>query len=146
MDASPIPILIHNFRSGAGGLGLSSDVFIELARHPNIVGTEFTCGNTGKPNRVADVTGPSCNRVRHTDGPDFLALAGSADFTIQSAVAGGHGILAGLRNIALGTLELFREGRYAEVRKMQSVLSRADSAAIQGDVVGVKAAIKAWLE
>ena len=148
-DASPIPILIYNFPGGAGGLDLSSDVIVELARHPNIVGAKFTCGNTGKLNRVADATRRPCKGVHGDDEPDFLVLAGSADFTIQAAVAGGHGILAGLGNIApkacVRTLELFRHGRYARAQEMQSVLSQADWVAIQGGVVGVKAGMEAWL-
>lgn len=148
-DASPIPILIYNFPGGAGGLDLSSDVIIELARHPNIVGTKFTCGNTGKLNRVADATRRCGKGAPDDDTPDFLVLAGSADFTIQAAVAGGHGILAGLGNIApktcVRTLELVREGRLAEAREMQGVLSRGDWRAIQGGVVGVKAGMEAWL-
>lgn len=148
-DTSPIPILIYNFPGGAGGLDLSSDIIVELARHPNIVGAKFTCGNTGKLNRVADATRRPRDGLNDNDEPDFLVLAGSADFTIQAAVAGGHGILAGLGNIApkacVKTLELFQDGRYTEAQEMQSVLSKADWAAIQGGVVGVKAGLEAWL-
>ena len=52
------------------------------------------------------------------DAPDFLALAGSADFTLQAAVAGGQGILAGHGGFAraplprpgAGEMDGWREG------------------------------------
>jgi 4-hydroxy-2-oxoglutarate aldolase len=147
-DASPIPIVIYNFPGAANGLDLSSDVIIKLAAHPNIVGVKLTCGNTGKLNRVADATrrmSPGCDAAR----PDFLVLAGSADFLTQSSVAGGHGILAGLANIApracVRTFELFAEGKLHEAQEMQKVVSHGDWTAIQGGVVGVKAGMEAWL-
>ncbi|CAI4219892.1 unnamed protein product [Parascedosporium putredinis] len=152
-DASPIPILIYNYPGGAGGLDLTSDVIIALAQHPNIVGVKFTCGNTGKLNRVADAT-QNMGRRSGTGGPNkdvpgFLVLAGSADFTLQAAVAGGHGILAGLANLApkacVKTLELFESGRVQEAQEMQRVLSHGDWTAIQGGVVGMKAGMESWL-
>ncbi|KAL2020425.1 hypothetical protein VTK56DRAFT_8468 [Thermocarpiscus australiensis] len=162
-DASPIPIIIYNFPGAVGGLDLSSDVIVRLAQHPNIVGVKLTCGNTGKLNRVAAATrnmsskkknhhGPSNNNNGDDDNdnnPEFLVLAGSADFSIQSLVAGGHGILAGLANIApracIRTIELYRQGRHAEAQAMQEVVARGDWAAIRGGVVGVKAGLQGWM-
>ncbi|PKS11554.1 hypothetical protein jhhlp_003319 [Lomentospora prolificans] len=151
-DASPIPILIYNFPGGAGGLDLTSDVIIALAQHPNIVGAKFTCGNTGKLNRVAEATRNMPRKPAiggSGDNPGFLVLAGSADFSLQSAIAGGHGILAGLANLApkacVRTLELFHEGKIQEAQEMQRILSHGDWTAIQGGVVGMKAGMESWL-
>ncbi|KAM0331683.1 hypothetical protein ACHAQA_003362 [Verticillium albo-atrum] len=147
-DASPIPIIIYNFPGAVGGMDLSSDIIVELSEHPNIVGVKLTCGNTGKLNRVAAATR---KLSKHYDPahPEFLVLAGSADFSIQSLVAGGHGILAGLANIApkacIRTIELFREGKHAEAQEMQEVVSQGDWTAIQGGVVGVKAGLQSWM-
>jgi dihydrodipicolinate synthase/N-acetylneuraminate lyase len=127
---------------------LSSDVIIKLAEHPNIVGVKFTCGNTGKLNRVADAT-RRMSKNYDPSSPDFLVLAGSADFMTQSCIAGGHGILAGLANIApkacMKTFDLFNEGNFHEAQEMQKVVSHGDWTAIQGGVVGVKAGMDAWL-
>jgi len=147
-DASPIPIIIYNFPGAVGGLDLSSDVIVKLAEHPNIVGVKLTCGNTGKLNRVAAATRKlSKNRDRHN--PDFLVLGGSADFSIQALVAGGHGILAGLANIApkacIKTISLYNEGKTEAAQDMQDVISQGDWTAIQGGVVGVKAGLEAWM-
>lgn len=143
-DASPIPIIIYNFPGAVGGLDLSSDIIIQLAEHPNIVGVKLTCGNTGKLNRVAAAT-RKLAKGRDSSNPDFLVLAGSADFTIQSLVAGGHGILAGLANIApkacIKTIELYKQGKVAEAQEMQDIVAEGDWTAIQGGVVGTKSGL-----
>jgi dihydrodipicolinate synthase/N-acetylneuraminate lyase len=108
---------------------------------------KLTCGNTGKLNRVAAATRkPSKYNPKE---PEFLVLAGSADFLIPSLAGGGHGILAGLANIApracIKTMELYLQGNVSEAQKMQEVVSQGDWTAIQGGVVGVKAGLQAWM-
>jgi 4-hydroxy-2-oxoglutarate aldolase len=147
-DASPIPIIIYNFPGAVGGLDLSSDIIIQLAEHPNIVGVKLTCGNTGKLNRVAAAT-RKASKNRDSSNPDFLVLAGSADFSIQALVAGGHGILAGLANIApkacIKTIELYNQGKVAEAQAMQDIVAEGDWTAIQAGVVGTKSGLLSWM-
>lgn len=147
-NSSPIPIIIYNFPGAVGGLDLSSDVIVKLAQNPNIVGVKLTCGNTGKLNRVAAAT-RKLSKDWDPSHPDFLVLAGSADFSIQSLVAGGHGILAGLANIApkacIRTIKLYKEGKHEEAQEMQETVAQGDWTAIQGGVVGVKAGLEAWM-
>ncbi|KAK0617310.1 Dihydrodipicolinate synthetase-like protein [Immersiella caudata] len=147
-DASPIPIIIYNFPGAVGGLDLSSDIIIQLAEHPNIMGVKLTCGNTGKLNRVAAAT-RKLSKSRDSRNPDFLVLAGSADFSIQALVAGGHGILAGLANIApkacIKTIELYKQGKVAEAQAMQDIVAEGDWTAIQGGVVGTKSGLLSWM-
>ncbi|RSL51490.1 hypothetical protein CEP53_008438 [Fusarium sp. AF-6] len=146
-DKSPIPIIIYNFPGAVGGMDLSSDIIVTLAAHPNIVGVKLTCGNTGKLNRVAAAT-RKLSTTYNAAQPEFLVLAGSADFLIPSLSGGGHGILAGLANIApracIRTMELYREGKVSEAQRLQEVVSQGDWTAIQGGVVGVKAGLQAW--
>ncbi|KAI8950281.1 mitochondrial putative 4-hydroxy-2-oxoglutarate aldolase [Xylaria longipes] len=149
-DASPIPIIIYNFPGAVNGMDLSSDIILSLSKHPRIVGVKLTCGNTGKLNRVAAAVRNNTTKSAYgSESPDFLVLAGSADFTIQSLIAGGHGILAGLANIApkacIRTVELYREGKIAEAQMMQEVVSQGDWTAIQGGVVGVKSGLQSWM-
>ena len=148
-DASPIPLIIYNFPGAVGGLDLSSDIIVQLSEHPNIVGVKLTCGNTGKLARVAAATRKAAGSRYNAAKPDFLVLAGSADFTIQSLVAGGHGILAGLANIApkacLRTIELYQQGKVAEAQAMQETVAQGDWTAIQGGVVGVKSGLQGWM-
>ncbi|KAI5467726.1 hypothetical protein BGZ63DRAFT_344859 [Mariannaea sp. PMI_226] len=147
-DKSPIPIIIYNFPGAVGGLDLSSDTIISLAAHPNIAGVKLTCGNTGKLSRVVAATRKLSN-IYNPAHPEFLVLAGSADFLIPSLAVGGHGILAGLANIApkacTRVMELYRRGQISEAQKMQEVVSQGDWTAIQGGVVGVKAGLEAWM-
>ncbi|CAL3963719.1 hypothetical protein PZA11_001257 [Diplocarpon coronariae] len=146
---SPIPLLIYNYPGAVCGLDLSSDLIIQLAAHPNIVGVKLTCGNTGKLNRIVAATRPAAPPPRAGAAPAFLVLGGSADFTVQSLVGGGHGILAGLANIApqacVELLRLYREGRLAEAQQLQEVVARGDWAAIQGGIVATKAVMESWL-
>jgi len=146
-DQSPIPIIIYNYPGAVSGMDLSSDLIIQLSAHPNIVGVKLTCGNTGKLNRVVAAT--KSTKSRSIDAPPFLVLGGSADFTIQSLLGGGHGILAGLANIApkacIETIRLYREGKVSEAQKMQEIVARGDWAAIQGGIVSTKAGMESWL-
>lgn len=147
-DASPIPLIIYNFPGAVGGLDLSSDIIVKLAAHPNVVGVKLTCGNTGKLNRVAAAT-RRLSKSRDPHNPEFLVLAGSADFSIPALAGGGHGILAGLANIApkacIRTIELYRQGKYEDAQDLQEVVSQGDWTAIQGGVVGVKSGLASWL-
>jgi len=147
-DQSPIPLVIYNYPGAVSGLDLSSDTIIKLSAHPNIVGVKLTCGNTGKLNRIVAAT-KSSKPQAPTSAPPFLVLGGSADFTLQSLIGGGHGILAGLANIApkacIETIRLYKAGKVTEAQEMQEVVSRGDWAAIQGGIVSTKAGMESWL-
>jgi dihydrodipicolinate synthase/N-acetylneuraminate lyase len=136
-DASPIPVLIYNFPGASSGLDLSSDDIIALAAHPNIIGTKLTCGNTGKLARIAAQTGPS-----------FLTFGGSCDFTLQTLIVGGAGVIAGTANLipraCVQIQELYNAGRVEEAQKVQAVVARADWHAIKGGFVAVKSALQSY--
>ncbi|KAH6648104.1 dihydrodipicolinate synthase [Truncatella angustata] len=147
-DSSPIPLIIYNFPGAVNGMDLSSDLIVKLSQHQNIVGVKLTCGNTGKLNRVAAAT-RKLTKNYDPKRPEFLVLAGSADFSIQSLAVGGHGILAGLANIApkacLKTIELYGAGKYDDAQEMQDIVSQGDWVAIQSGVIGVKSGLQSWL-
>lgn len=137
-DASPIPVLIYNFPGASSGLDLSSDDILALAQHPNIVGVKLTCGNTGKLARIAADAKPS-----------FLTFGGSSDFTLQTLIAGGAGVIAGVANLmpraCVKVMDLYREGRVEEAQKLQAIVARADwIAAIKGGFVGVKSLLQTY--
>lgn len=150
-DQSPIPILIYNYPGAVSGMDLSSDVIIQLSAHPNIVGVKLTCGNTGKLNRIVAATkGTKSSKPQSSSTvPPFLVLGGSADFTMQSLIGGGHGILAGLANISpkacIEIMRLYREGNFAEAQEIQEVVARGDWTAIQGGIVSTKSGMESWL-
>lgn len=142
--ASPIPILIYNYPGAVSGMDLNSDVIIDLAQHPNIVGCKLTCGNTGKLNRIAAATRAA---TVSEPGSGFMCMGGSVDFTLQTLIGGGSGIIGGMANIApkacVRLIELFEAGKYTEARKLQAIIARGDWAAIQGGIIGTKAALMA---
>jgi 4-hydroxy-2-oxoglutarate aldolase len=74
-------------------------------------------------------------------------MGGSVDFTLQTLIGGGSGIIGGMANIAPKTcvklVELFEAGKLAEARKLQAIVARGDWAAIQGGIIGTKAALMA---
>ncbi|KAL8960339.1 MAG: hypothetical protein Q9193_002942 [Seirophora villosa] len=144
-DASPIPILIYNYPGAVSGIDIDSDVITKLAKHANIVGCKLTCGNTGKLGRIAsavDAVTPS------TDGSGFMCMGGSADFTLQTLVVGGSGVVCGLGNIApkacIRVIDLYKTGRLDEAKKLQAVVARGDWAAISGGIVGTKSALQTF--
>ncbi|KAF2013360.1 aldolase [Aaosphaeria arxii CBS 175.79] len=142
--ASPIPILIYNYPGAVSGLDLNSDAIIALAKHPNIVGCKLTCGNTGKLNRIAAATRAA---TVSEPGSGFMCMGGSVDFTLQTLIGGGSGIIGGMANIApkacVRLVELFEAGQLADARKLQAIVARGDWAAIQGGIIGTKAALMA---
>ncbi|KAL8965952.1 MAG: hypothetical protein Q9183_003603 [Haloplaca sp. 2 TL-2023] len=144
-DASPIPLLIYNYPGAVAGIDMDSDVITKLAKHPNIVGCKLTCGNTGKLGRIAsavDAVTPS------DEGSGFMCMGGSADFTLQTLVVGGSGIIGGLGNIApkacVKVIELYTAGKMEEAKKLQAVVARGDWAAISGGIVGTKSALETF--
>ncbi|OCK84716.1 dihydrodipicolinate synthase [Lepidopterella palustris CBS 459.81] len=143
-SASPIPILIYNYPGAVSGLDLNSDVIIELSQHPNIVGCKLTCGNTGKLNRIAAATRAA---TPSEPGSGFMCMGGSTDFTLQTLIGGGSGIIGGMANIApkacVKLIELFEAGELKEARKLQAIIARGDWAAIQGGIIGTKSALMA---
>ncbi|KAK2750359.1 hypothetical protein FQN57_003839 [Myotisia sp. PD_48] len=143
-DASPIPIIIYNYPPAASGLDLDSDTLTTLSRHPNIQGCKFTCGNTGKLNRVA--AAQQQKSTSSLSSAPFLCFGGSGDFTLQTMIGGGSGIIGGIANVAPKTcaklLRLYNEGKLEEARRVQDILSRGDWAAIKAGVVGIKSAMQ----
>ena len=144
-DQSPVPIIIYNYPGAVGGIDLDSDVITKLAKHSNIVGCKLTCGNTGKLARIAaavDAATPIEN------GSGFMCMGGSADFTVQTLVAGGSGVICGLGNVApkacVRVIQLFAEGKLAEAKKLQAAVARGDWAAISGGIVGTKSALETY--
>ena len=144
-DESPLPIIIYNYPRAVSGIDLDSDLLIELAQHPNIVGTKFTCANTGKLTRVALAT----NAVTPTSpGSGYMAFGGMCDFTVQTLVSGGSGVIAGganvLPKVCVKVWELWEQGKRDEAIELQKTLSKGDWVLTKGAVPGTKAALQTY--
>ncbi|KAK8004039.1 hypothetical protein PG989_003758 [Apiospora arundinis] len=149
-EASPIPIILYNYPPAVGGLDLSSDLISALGRHPNIVGCKFTCANTGKLSRVAaSFKGQDQGSNGKQMSSPFSCFGGSGDFTLQTLIGGGHGIIGGIANLAprtcVQTMNYYEEGNIKEAQRLQEVLARGDWAAIKTGLVGTKVAMQEYL-
>jgi len=109
------------------------------------VGCKLTCGNSGKLARIAAATDAS---TPAEVGSGFMAMGGSADFTLQTLVVGGSGVIAGLANIApkacVSIVNLYAAGKLKEARRLQAIVARGDWAAIQGGLVGTKSCLQSF--
>ncbi|KAG5952143.1 L-threo-3-deoxy-hexylosonate aldolase [Claviceps sorghi] len=141
-DASPLPVIIYNYPGAVSGIDLDSDVLLRLGQHPNIVGTKFTCGNTGKLTRVALGTNA---KTPFQEGSGYMAFGGMCDFTLQTIASGGSGIIAGGANVmpkvCVRVWDLYAEGKKDEAAALQRILSRGDWPLSKTAIAGTKKAI-----
>jgi L-threo-3-deoxy-hexylosonate aldolase len=144
-DGSPLPVILYNYPGAVAGIDMDSDLIIKLAKHPNIVGTKFTCGNTGKLTRVALATNAVTTK---SNGSGYMAFGGMADFTAQTAASGGSGIIAGGANVIPKTCvkvwDLWAAGKYDEALALQKVLSKGDWVLTKAAIPGTKSAIQSY--
>ena len=144
-DESPLPIILYNYPGAVAGIDMDSDLLIRLAAHPNIVGTKFTCGNTGKLTRVALATNAT---TPFSKGSGYMAFGGMCDFTAQTLVSGGSGIIAGGANVmpkvCVRVWELYTQGKKEEAFELQKILSKGDWVLTKAAIAGTKSAIQSY--
>lgn len=97
-EGSPLPIVLYNYPGAVSGVDMDSDFMIRLvdATKGKVCGAKFTDANTGKLTRLAYKT-DACS-VK-SNGSGWMAFGGIADFTLQTAISGGSGIIAGGANV-----------------------------------------------
>ena len=144
-SASALPIILYNYPGAVAGIDMDSDLLIRLAKHPNIIGTKFTCGNTGKLTRVALATDA---QTPFQEGSGYMAFGGMCDFTAQTLISGGSGIIAGGANVMPKTCvkiwDLYTQGKREEAFAMQKVLSKGDWVLTKAAIAGTKSAIQSY--
>ncbi|KAK4183680.1 hypothetical protein QBC35DRAFT_442921 [Podospora australis] len=144
-DESPLPLILYNYPGAVAGIDMDSDLLIKLAQHPNIVGTKFTCGNTGKLTRVALATDA---KTPWSEGSGYMAFGGMCDFTVQTLASGGSGIIAGGANVmpkvCVKVWNLYAEGKKEEAIALQKTLSKGDWVLTKAAIAGTKQAIQSY--
>lgn len=144
-DGSPLPLILYNYPGAVAGIDMDSDLLIRLAKHPNIIGTKFTCGNTGKLTRVALATNA---KTPFTGGSGYMAFGGMCDFTTQTLISGGSGIIAGGANVmpkvCARVWNLYAEGKKDEAEALQKTLSKCDWVLTKASIAGTKSAIQSY--
>ncbi|KAH0430154.1 dihydrodipicolinate synthetase family protein [Colletotrichum camelliae] len=135
-DQSPIPIILYSFPAVSAGIEMDSDLLSRISKHPNVAGTKFTCGDTGKLSRVstAMITRQS-----------YALFGGLADFILPALVAGATGVIAGGANVTPRTcvrvFDLWQDGLVEQAREMQAILAKGDWEHTARGISGTKAAL-----
>lgn len=129
--------MVYNFPTVTAGIDLDSSILIELAQHPNIVGTKLSCGNVGKLHRITAST-PMSN---------FAVFAGKSDVLLQGLFSGSAGAITALVNVApklhVKLFQSWQEGRGLDEMEVQGLLGKADAAVGKiGGIGGIKAIVQ----
>ncbi|KAF7555110.1 hypothetical protein G7Z17_g2418 [Cylindrodendrum hubeiense] len=141
---SPLPVILYSFPAVSSGITMNSDLLIRISKgHPNIVGTKFTCGDTGKLARVARAM--DTMTLSQPEKPYWVA-AGLADFTLQALTIGASGVVAGGANILpkliVKVCELYTERLFQEASQLQALLSEGDWPHTAAGISGTKAVLQ----
>ncbi|KAK1625358.1 hypothetical protein BDP81DRAFT_483689 [Colletotrichum phormii] len=135
-DQSPIPIILYSFPAVSAGIEMDSGLLSRISQHPNVAGTKFTCGDTGKLSRVS-----TAMKSRQS----YALFGGLADFILPALVAGATGVIAGGANVTPRTcvriFDLWQEGLVEEAREMQAILAKGDWEHTVRGISGTKAAL-----
>jgi L-threo-3-deoxy-hexylosonate aldolase len=142
-----LPILLYSFPAVVAGIEMDSDLLISISKHPNVVGTKFTCGDTGKLGRVARAM--NAITPQSAEGQTgYVVLGGLADFELPAFVAGASGVIAGGANVTpkacAAVFSLYKEDRLRESIEAQRILSTGDWAHTKRGVAGTKAALEKY--
>nr|MBI1230139.1 4-hydroxy-tetrahydrodipicolinate synthase [Cytophagales bacterium] len=85
-DASPVPVVLYNV-PGRTMSNISADTTLNLAEHPNIIGTKEASGNLEQ-----------CMQIAARKPEDFLLISGDDMFTSALRAVGGQGVISVLAN------------------------------------------------
>lgn len=158
-DASPLPLILYNFPGAVAGIDMDSDLIIRISQHPKVVGTKFTCANTGKLTRVSralNTVTPSSplapasfsSKGKTAGEHPYVTFGGLADLALQTLVSGGSAILAGGANViprlCVHVFNLWSAGRLAEAMEVQQLLSEADWILTKSAIPGTKSALQSY--
>jgi 4-hydroxy-tetrahydrodipicolinate synthase len=88
-DATTLPVILYSNPGRTGGLNLSVDLVVRLARHPNIVGIKDSSGDLS--NTMALV---------HETSSDFVTLMGRDTLIYAALLHGAKGSITATANVA----------------------------------------------
>lgn len=85
-DASPVPVILYNI-PGRTGVCMSVETTLELAKHPNIIGTKEASGDLDQVSQII------------TNKPDdFLVISGDDGLVVPMMSMGGAGAISVIGN------------------------------------------------
>ncbi|KAK4862271.1 hypothetical protein LT330_003409 [Penicillium expansum] len=142
-EASPIPLLLYNFPSNAGGQDMSSEVISAIMKKTtNLCGVKLTCGGSiGKLIRLQALISEDTT-IDETRKFPFILLDGLIADLTPWMQCGGHGTVSGIPNfVPVASMRLWSllnlssptEAELKEAKRIQGILARADVAAVPGE-------------
>jgi L-threo-3-deoxy-hexylosonate aldolase len=144
-DSSPLPLLLYSFPAVSAGIEMDSDFLISVSQHPNIVGTKFTCGDTGKLARVAQAMNASTPTEVNSG---YVCYGGLADFGLMALIAGGSGYIAGGANVVphacVRVFNLYQQNKIHEAVEIQKTLAKGDWYHTKSGIAGTKIVLQAY--
>jgi 4-hydroxy-2-oxoglutarate aldolase len=135
-DASPIPVIIYNVPVFTG-VPLQSNLVVELAKHPNILGLKDSSGDVKLISEV----------VWNTNQSKFGVLAGSAPTLFPAMMSGARGGIIAIACAApkamLALYRAFAAGDYKKASEIQRIIAPAAGAVTnKHGIAGLKCAME----
>lgn len=134
-DACPVPVILYNV-PGRTGSNISAATTLELARHPNIIGTKEASGNVEQ-----------CMAIAKGKPNDFRLISGDDLLTPSLIAIGAEGVISVLANawpIEFNQMvKLSMETKYTEASAFwKKWLDLNPMLYEEGNPVGIKAVMK----
>lgn len=86
-DASPFPLILYNVPARTGS-NVTAKTTIELAKHPNIIGTKEASGDLNQ-----------CSEIHFNTPADFLLISGEDSLTLAMMALGAVGAISVIANL-----------------------------------------------
>jgi len=86
-DESPLPVILYEI-PGRSGVGISLELTLKLAIHPNIIGIKEAGGNLWRSSEIA-----------RQAPDDFVVLSGDDNLTLSLLAIGAVGVISVISNI-----------------------------------------------
>jgi len=133
-DAVDLPIIVYNV-PGRTGMNITPATYLELSKHPNIVGTKEANGDIAAAARTIGMC-----------GDDLLFYSGNDDFIVPLMSLGGVGVISVIANImpkeTHQMTQKFFDGDIAGAGKMQTdLMGMVDALFCEVNPVPVKEAL-----
>ncbi|MCL2069305.1 MAG: 4-hydroxy-tetrahydrodipicolinate synthase [Oscillospiraceae bacterium] len=133
-DATDLPVILYNVPSRTG-MDIKPETYLELSKHPNIVGTKEAGGNIAAVAKTASLC-----------GEDFAIYSGNDNEIIPIMSLGGKGVISVLANICPrethDMTKLYLDGKTTEAAKLQlEYISLVDAIFCDVNPIPVKEAL-----
>lgn len=133
-DQSVLPIVIYNYPGVQNGIDLTYDSYMELSKHPNIVGCKLTHYNFPLYILLA--------QSRELKANGFTVMAGVGQVLLPSLLVGAEGCIDGLSNIfpraMVQIYTLFQAGEYQKCGELQRLVTEVNEMTAELNLLGLK--------